>query len=393
MSAHHMTPSGPVSPPTAGASPPVSRFHCPGLILTTLDHGGLCELHLTLTPLPEETWAGVCRRLHDVLRDEGAGIAWQMVLGNVAGRDEALAALKREFGRVSWPVTWTEGGDLWGRPWSGLQLVAIRGATVEPIEMAGEILGCQYRSVEARRCLLGGIAPDHLRISKPAQAARAFDRLEMVLAQVGLSMAHVMRTWLFLDDILDWYDEFNEVRTGFYVSRRVFGGLVPASTGVGARNPRGAAVAAAALAFEPAGAAPPVAEVGSPLQCAATLYGSSFSRAVEVRAGRCRQVIVSGTASIDAAGDSARADDLLGQIELTCEVVERILKSRGLGFADTTRAIAYFKTAASAALFTGWLAGRGFHDLPIVSTVATICREELLFELELDAAGPLTPTT
>lgn len=387
MSVRSLTPKSAGSPTTAGASPPVSRFHCPGLILSTLEQGGLAELHLTLTPLPGERWSEACRRLHAVLREESASIAGQIVLGDATGCDEALADLKREFGKVAWPLTLTEGADLGDHNWSGMQVWAVRGATVEPVEVNGQILACQYRDADARRCLLGGLGPDDLAVSRPAQAARTFERLEAVLAQVGLNLSHVVRTWFFLDDILSWYGDFNKVRTDFYRSRRVFDGLVPASTGVGTRNPRGAAVATAALALETNSAKPMVTGVASPAQCPATSYGSSFSRAVEIRAGRCRQVIVSGTASIDPSGASARPNDLAGQIELTFEVIEAILKSRGLSYADTTRAIAYFKHRAGAAEFAAWLARRGWENLPLIVAQAAICREELLFELEVDAAG------
>jgi enamine deaminase RidA (YjgF/YER057c/UK114 family) len=387
-----MTQISPASSATAGASPAVNRFHCTGLALTTLDHGRLCELHLTLTPLPGERWAEACRRLHSMLRDEGATIAWLLAFGSVSARDEALADLNREFGEVNWPVTWTEGADLAGRGWSGMQILAVRGVKTEPVEVAGEILACQYRDEYARRVLLGGLGPDDLSAARPAQAAHTFERLEATLAKAGLDTSHIARTWFFLDDILGWYGDFNTVRTGFFCSPRLFDGLVPASSGVGTRNPRGAAVALAALAIQSVTGRPSVREIASPAQCPATSYGSSFSRAVELSLGRCRQVIVSGTASIEPGGKSARPNDLIGQIELTFEVIGDILKSRDLAFADTTRAVAYFKDATGAQLFTDWLAQRGLQTLPMVSTIAAVCREELLFELELDAAAPLTPT-
>ena len=155
-----MTQISPASSATAGASPAVDRFHCPGLALTTLDHGRLCELHLTLTPLPGERWAEACRRLHSVLRDEGATIAWWLAFGNVSVRDDALAGLKREFGKVIWPVTWSEGADLAGGGWSGVQVLAVRGVNTEPVEVAGEILACRYFHDEyARRVLLGSLGP------------------------------------------------------------------------------------------------------------------------------------------------------------------------------------------------------------------------------------------
>jgi len=344
-------------------------------------------LHLTLTPLRGERWPAACRRLHTVLRDESARIAGLLVLGDAAGRDAALAEMRRELGPPAWPVTWTEGADLGNHGWAGMQVWAVRGAAVEPVEMGGEVLACQYRDAEARRCLLGGLGAENLALPPPGQAARTFERLEAALAAARLSLSHLVRTWFFLDDILGWYGDFNRVRTDFYRSRGVLDGVVPASTGVGARNPRGAAVAAAALALQPLTPECRVAAVASPAQCPATRYGSAFSRAVELRMTRCRQVLVSGTASIDPAGASARLDDLPGQMDLTFAAVEAILRSRGLSYHDTSRAIAYFKHRIGGKLLADCLARRGLTDWPVVAAQADICRDELLFELEVDAIG------
>jgi len=51
-----------------------------------------------------------------------------------------------------------------------------------------------------------------------------------------MDFSHVARTWLYLDNLLDWYDDFNVVRTSFFRKHDVFRGLVPASTGIGGSN-------------------------------------------------------------------------------------------------------------------------------------------------------------
>ena len=96
-----------------------------------------------------------------------------------------------------------------------------------------------------------------------------------------------------------------------------------------------------------AGSSARVAEVPSPMQCPAAKYGSSFSRAVEILSGDGNHLLISGTASIAPDGGTACRANLGGQIARTMEVVESILKSRGLGFADVTRATAYFRTLAA----------------------------------------------
>jgi len=214
------------------------------------------------------------------------------------------------------------------------------------------------------------------------------ERLERVLGRVGMSFADVARTWFYNDRILDWYDDFNRVRTAFFQQRDVFSGLVPASTGIGGGNLPGAALVAEALALRPLDAQASdcaVRKVVSPLQCPATNYRSSFSRAVEIRGKDWRKLLISGTASIDSDGKTARLGDVAGQIELTVDVIEAILGSCGMDWCDVSRAIAYVKNGASAALYEQVLTSRNIAPFPAIVTENDICRDDLLFELEIDA--------
>ena len=204
-------------------------------------------------------------------------------------------------------------------------------------------------------------------------------------------MTDVARTWLFLDDILAWYGPLNQVRRDFFAQRHLFDHLVPASTGVGVRNPAGAAMVAGAWAAEPRDDRFLAGEVLSPLQCPAPQYGSCFSRAVEMVSPDLHRLFVSGTASIEPKGTSVCADDVDGQIDLTLQVVRAILVSRGMDYPDVNRATAYLRRPGDEPLFRGWLARLGLEDWPLVVTQAVVCRDELLFEIELDALAPAAP--
>ena len=141
---------------------------------------------------------------------------------------------------------------------------------------------------------------------------------------------------------------------------------------------------AGALALKPKAAAV-VREVASPMQCSALNYKSSFSRAVEVERADGRALYISGTASIEAGGKTAYVGDPQAQIELTMQVVAAILHSRQMDWSDTTRAIAYMKDLKDAPLFADWLHGKGLEALPVTWMHGDVCREDLLFEIELDA--------
>jgi hypothetical protein len=62
-----------------------------------------------------------------------------------------------------------------------------------------------------------------------------------------------------------------------------------------------------------------------------------------------------------------------------------ILRSRGFAFSDVTRAIAYFEHPDDAPSFDAWCASHGLEAMPVVRTQCGIRRDDLLFEIELDA--------
>jgi enamine deaminase RidA (YjgF/YER057c/UK114 family) len=209
--------------------------------------------------------------------------------------------------------------------------------------------------------------------------------MERLLLEAGMEMTNVVRTWFFLDDILSWYQSFNAVRNEFYGQKKVFNERVPTSTGIGGQNPFGAALVAGAWAIQTGEGSAVVHEVPSPLQCSSMEYGSAFSRAVAVDTPSCRRLLISGTASIGPDGRSLHAGDLHGQIGLSMEVVREILASRGFNFCDVTRATAYFKNIQDAPAFDLWREKQRLKPFPLIATQSTICRGELLCEIELDA--------
>ena len=265
-------------------------------------------------------------------------------------------------------------------------LEAFLGATRRPVYDGERLIGTLHENAEATACFFEEIVPADLSASRAEQTLSIFETIERVLRAEGMDFGHLVRTWFYLDKILDWYDCFNQTRTPFLQARGAFEGLMPASTGIGMPNRFGAAVLAGAMAIKPKGTSL-VQEVASPLQCPALDYKSSFSRAVEVqRSGGGRALYISGTASIEAGGKTAYVGDPQAQIELTMQVVAAILQSRQMDWSNTSRAIAYFKDAKDAPLFADYLRANGLETLPCTWMHGDVCRDDLLFEIELDVA-------
>lgn len=323
-------------------------------------------------------------RLQTALRSADATIAALFVYGDVTARDDALPLLRRHVGPIDWPILWVEGRSCDGRAIAGLQAFVVRGQEVERVLVKGRVVGTSYSDGQMRHCLLAGIGPDDPRSPREQQAQQTFENLSSALETARFRYGDIARTWFYNHRLLEWYGEFNRVRTRFYAGQAFRCGGLPASTGVEANNVHGAALAVAAWAVQPLDSRASVREIASPLQCAAMRYGSAFSRAVEIESCGGRRLLISGTASIAPDGRSLWPGDVTNQIATTMEVVRAILDSRGMSFADVARATAYVKYPLDAAAFTQWQRARRVR-LPAVLVHCDICRDDLLFEIEVDA--------
>ncbi|HOX38405.1 MAG TPA: RidA family protein [Candidatus Brocadiia bacterium] len=349
---------------------------------------GIEEMCLTLCPLPGESAAGMARRLASELSALGAQTVKHDVFGPVASYGEFMGAWRSVASGADCPITWVAGASCSGASLAGIHVRAVKGAPVETVRTPeGRPAGRTYCDGHARYCLLGGIGPDTAGAERGEQALETFKNIRTALGTVGMAMSNVVRTWFYIDHILDWYGRFNEVRTDFFRRTGVFEGVVPASTGIGGGNPDGTAVVAGCLAVEPVAGDMAVSQLSSPLQGSAQDYGSSFARAVETQVPGLRTVYVSGTASIAPDGRTVREDDVAGQTELTMRVVSAILESRGMSYADATRALVYFKRAEDAPAYDRYARANGLGGMPVIVTHNDICRDDLLFEIEIDASA------
>ena len=254
---------------------------------------------------------------------------------------------------------------------------------------AGQPVAVTWSDDDADYCLQAGVLPPDITAPRGVQAADIFQEIEDILAETGMTFANVVRTWLYIDKVCDWYGEFNAARSAFFEKRKVFETFLPASTGIGSANLDGAAITAGAFAMKPKRAGVRAEIVESPLQAPAMAYKSSFSRAAEWFTPAKRRLFVSGTASIlPNSHEVAYVGDIEKQIDCTMNAVLAILESRGYGWRDTVRAIVYLKKPEFISAWRAWLAAR---DLPVTfaaETVCDVCRDEWLFEIELDAEKP-----
>jgi len=346
------------------------------------------KFYITAHPGKDGGHYSMFENLGEFLRKHNAGIVTQDVFGGCELYDDGMDALARACGAVEWPVTWVEGYGLAPKNLTGTQVYAISGISVEPVRLDGHIVGGVFEDDDAVYCLLGDLRPTDTSCPRAEQAQVTLEKIEGALATVDMGFCNIVRTWFYINKILSWYDEFNAVRNKFFAERGVFAGVVPASTGVGVANPAGAGLVAEVFAVKAKNSHNVgISAVGSPLQRPAIDYKSSFSRAVEVVLPDHRRLYISGTASIGPDGATAHVADVEKQIALTMEVVEAILESRKMGWGDTSRAIAYFKDIKNAPLLDEYCRENRLPHMPIAVAHGDICRDELLFEIEIDAVS------
>jgi enamine deaminase RidA (YjgF/YER057c/UK114 family) len=276
-----------------------------------------------------------------------------------------------------------------------VHVIGVRGTARHLVE-GDAVYGTLVETADAR--ILGlsdvGRRADSRLVPGPAEdASAAIAASEELLAREGFSFRDVARTWFYLRDILDWYGPFNAVRNAAFRRMGLVGpagdGQIPASTGIEGRSARGAWCALDLLALQgrPGGRFG-MSRLHNRRQNEATEYGSAFARAMEVALGSSRVVFVSGTASIDDHGRTVHVGDFDTQTRYTLEAVAALLDGAGTQLVDVRQATAFVKSPCDARAFERIVARSPLSSVPLVTTVADVCRDELLFEIDATAVLP-----
>ncbi|MBM3289749.1 MAG: translation initiation inhibitor [Candidatus Hydrogenedentes bacterium] len=321
-------------------------------------------------------------RAAGALHDRRAAI----VSMEIAGIPYGPELLGQILGPIKWPVTWIDRHPT--SAMAGVRIWAIAGPTPSPIHRDGTVAAVRFEDPWAVYCRAGGLLPEDAAAAPANQATSVLNAMVAALRGAGMEFSDVARTWFFNRDITAWYDAFNRARNVFFDAHGMSQCHIPASTGVGGGDVGGAALTAGLLAVRPRDARVRIDAVDSPMQCAATNYGSAFSRAIELAFPDHARVLVSGTASIAPRGQTEHAGDAAAQTDRTIDVVGALLASRDMSWDDVTDGIAYVKRADDVGAVAERFVRKRLEGLPIMFVHADICRDDLLFELEVNAVSP-----
>ncbi len=358
---------------------------------------------------PIVTYAEIFRRILDILMQERMQIVHERLLGSnslfaeiVKTRDEILheKGIDKDL-----PFTYIQGQPCWGEGIAGIQIRAVAprqpGDKVWTIYDQNIPCGRGWNRNGAAFLMLHGIHDikknPEADNSREQQTSRMFDRTERILQEASGSYKNVVRTWIFLADILDWYGEFNKVRnakyqqfgfiadsTGKVETEQIY---LPASTGIEGANPYNAAVVMDVLAVIPkSGASITVEPTSGVKQKSPFRYGSAFSRAMSIREPNTNIILVSGTASIDEQGKSVHLGDTRLQILKTIEVVDALINEEKASLKDICDATVFLKKLEDFEIYQQTAIECGLEGIPAVCVIADVCRDELLFELDATVA-------
>jgi enamine deaminase RidA (YjgF/YER057c/UK114 family) len=360
------------------------KTYLPGLYVISLPRPFGTEYFITATPDKGESALQLCERAAEYAEAHNAAI---ISLDIFRLQNNSSTGIFDKHGRslsqVNWPITWFD--DNYKHDVSGTYVWAVKGADVTPIHFGNRIAGSIVEDEFTRFVRLGGFTANGAGQTSQQQTREVLEQMDAVLHTAKMDFSDVIRTWFYNHNITSWYKEFNLVRNTFFRERNVFSSLIPASTAVGKRNNSDAAVVGGCLAVQ--GKRQKIQEFAlpSPLQNSAMEYGSSFSRAIELALPDHRRLFISGTASIEPNGKTIYPDDASAQIRRTMEVIYAILKSRKMEWSDIARSIAYFKNAEDAKLLQDYCRMKELPSFPVIAAQCDICRDDLLFEIEVDA--------
>ncbi len=352
---------------------------------TSIQNTGNQEIFITLIPDAKHSLTDLFNILVEELKEKQAVVLKVEGYGPVKSYNSFESECKKAFTDESIPMMYVTEQKVDQGSIAGIQVHAVAGCTVHNIKQNERIVGQYYQDDFTKTLIATGIGSGNPSASRNKQTLMTLENLENILTQAGLDMLDIQRTWFFNDQILDWYSDFNSVRTKYYRERSVFDRYLPASTGMGGGHPNQEALSVGLLAQKALSSDVQIREIPSPKQCSAYDYGSSFSRAVEFSTPDEQRIYVSGTASIDAEGNTIHVGNLDAQIHQTIDVVQAILHSRGMDFSNVTCGIAYFKHPDSKTVWPRYADQYGLPQSRILVVSNDICRDDLLFEIEVDA--------
>ncbi|MBN2410179.1 hypothetical protein JXQ31_00720 [candidate division KSB1 bacterium] len=358
---------------------------------------------------PQKEPALSCREIYEeiavILKELGMYIVHDRLFGNLQFSEEILRArdiaLQKSGIETNLPYTYIEGEPCQGKGFAGVQIRAFKpNNPVKDIWTIKDEYGSYGRAwkrsdttfimLQNINGMLGQVSLN----GRMTQTAHMFEKAQNLLSKEGAGFKNVIRTWIYLSEILDWYGDFNRARnakfnefnllnfTNTEPAEKIY---LPASTGIRGNNPFGAAGTMDVLAVLP-GDSVIIEPTSGVQQKSPYRYGSAFSRGMNIKEKDVTHIFLSGTAAIDERGQSMYPGDTRAQIRKTLDVTSALIAQEGATLNDISDATVFLKDANDRHIFDEVIKEYGLEEIPAVCVAADVCRDELLFELDAEFA-------
>lgn len=213
---------------------------------------------------------------------------------------------------------------------------------------------------------------------------KQLETLERTLNSQNLNIeSNCIRTWFFVQNIDVNYHSLVEARKENFNKN----GLTEqthyiTSTGIAGRHAN-AAVTTVLNAYSVGNIQPnQISYLYAPAKMNRTNeYGVTFERGTTIDYADHRHIFISGTASIDNKGQVVHIGDIIGQTNRMLENVEELLNEAKASFNDIAYSIIYIRDIADYEIVNNILKSK-LNKIPIVITLAAVCRPEWLIEME-----------
>lgn len=223
-----------------------------------------------------------------------------------------------------------------------------------------------------------------------AQTRDVFERLIQVLGSQDATLAeNCVRTWLYVKDVDVFYQDVNDSRLELFERH----GLTRdthyiASTGIeGSCSHRYDVVLMDA--YSVLGLRPEQVTYLNDFSrlCHTRDYNVTFERGTRIAYADRAHHFISGTASIDSAGQVVHVGDVERQLDRALENVDALLRSGDAGIGDMTHFLVYLRDTSDTALIEARFQER-FPEVPRLMLRGPVCRPEWLVEVEGIAVAP-----
>lgn len=352
-----------------------------------IESAAATEYYITATPADDGPFAGeeLYQTIAAFLRESRAWIVAERIFASADALPAAVGARRRALAELDDGVAPTlllcrdeSRGIL------GVQVHAIHGIDRPTLIGTGD--GSAVR-VFARNGIsyLTASGLGNAALPTPGlQTRHAFEKAIDLIQSAGGTVFDIARTWIWMDDILSWYGDMNDVRSALFQEKGLFQrpDAMPASTGIGVSPFSGRVALDVFAAWGSSDAVRRYHAAGK--QRSAYEYGSAFARASRVLTPGGATVFCSGTAAIDPAGRTCYLDNIPGQVQMTIENIRAVLCDLDCG-GDVLQAMVYCATPEVESHFNSrYRAELGW---PVLTMPADVCRADLLFEVEVTARG------